>query len=79
MPSNVDSFSSNVHDPYAYGGEVIGSQVMGDSYDGYPTQGTIIHDGLAPGVSYPSGVVQDDFNARSGIIMNPVPGTVQQP
>jgi len=51
---------------------------MGDSYNGYPTQGTIIHDGLAPGVSYPGGVVQDDFNARSGIIMNPVPGTVLQ-
>lgn len=80
MPSGVDAYAGNIHDPYFSGGQVIGSHVMGDNYNGYPTQGTIIHDGIAPGVGYPSGMIQDEFNARgSGVMVNPMPGMVVQP
>ncbi len=44
MPSNVDAYGSQVHDPYAYNGEVIGSEVIGNGYNGYPVQGQIVGD-----------------------------------
>jgi hypothetical protein len=67
MPSNVDYYGGEVHDPYAYGGEVIGSEVMGNGYNGYPVQGQ---------------VVPDNFDTRGGIITSPAPvtgGSVLQP
>jgi len=69
MPSGFDSYAGNVHDPYAHSGEVIGSQVMGDSFNGYPAEGSVIREGMVPGMGYPSGSVQDNFGARSGGIM----------
>ncbi len=32
----VDPYAGVVQDPYSYSGEVIGSQVIGDVYNGYP-------------------------------------------
>ncbi len=90
MPSEVGSYSSQVHDPYAYGGEVVGSEVMGDSYNGYTpqgypiysNQGTVLNEGMVPGATYYNGTTGDDFNARGqGIIQGtPMPsGSVRQP
>jgi hypothetical protein len=79
MPSGVDSYYGEVHDPYAYGGEVVGSQVIGDSYNGYPTAGTIVSEGALPGTVYPN-AAPDNFNTRSGqIIGSPTPNPVVQP
>jgi len=81
MPSNVEPYGTEVHDPYAYGGEVIGSQVMGDSYGGYPTGGGVINGSMSPNVSYPSNSMQDNFDSRGNRIINaqPIPGMVTQP
>jgi hypothetical protein len=78
MPSGVDSYYGEVHDPYAYGGEVVGSQVIGDSYNGYPTAGTIVSENVVPGTVYPN-AAPDNFNSRSGQMINPVPSPVTQP
>jgi hypothetical protein len=77
MPSGFDAYQGAVHDPYAHSGEVIGSQVMGDNYNGYPIQGNVMEGSMAPGVSYPGGTVQDNFDARGDRIINvnPLPGT----
>ncbi|MGV3483725.1 MAG: hypothetical protein ACO1RT_04850 [Planctomycetaceae bacterium] len=72
MPTNVDPYYGQVHDPYAYGGEVIGSQVIGDTYNGYPIQGTIVSEGIVPGSSYPI-ISQDNFDSRPGTVVQPVP------
>lgn len=79
MPSGVDSYYGEVHDPYSYGGEVIGSQVIGDSYNGYPTTGTIVSENVVPGSVYPNSSM-DNFNTRGGQIMSsPTPSPVTQP
>ncbi len=72
MNSGVDQYYGEVQDPYAYNGEVIGSQVVGDNYNGYPTQGMIV-----PGNT----IVGDGFDARGGQIYRsePMPSTVMQP
>ena len=86
MPSEIGSYGNEVHDPYAYGGEVIGSEVMGDGYNGYapqsyPSQGRIINEGMVPGSVYPNMTPQDNFDTRSqGIIQGaPTPAPTMQP
>ncbi len=75
MQPGIDSYYNEVYDPYQSGGEVIGSQVMGDGYNSYPTPGSV----------YSGPSVQDNFDARGDRIIrvDPIPGassgTVVQP
>ncbi len=58
------AYNSGAIDPYAYEGEVIGSEIVGDGYGGYP------------GVIYPnSRIVDDNFDVRGERIIgvDPVP------
>jgi hypothetical protein len=75
MPGQYDAYSGAVHDPYSYGGAAIGSQIVGDSFGGYPST-------IQPGMLFPgSGSMGDNFNLRGETIIDGsmLPGTVVRP
>ena len=65
-----DAYSGSVQDPYGYSGAVVGSEIVGDSFGGYP--GVVY-----PGATYPGGVIGDSWGARGERIIGETPMTVQ--